>query len=398
MNFIGIDLAWTYRKETGICVIDDNGNVLFCESQKYSDEMLAGLVKHYSAQGAVVAIDAPLVVANETGSRACDRNLMKEKIHGRNLSLFNCSREYLQRTYGAIRGEEVVRSIQELTPEFVLTTIPKDRSHSIIEVFPSSIVLGLFSDAFPVKYKHKSSVELYNSKNEMTRLLGLINHLSEYDPPVFNASDYFSPYKVEGFTTKSAFKSFEDQVDAFLCAYAAYWHSKKEGKIFGDEKTGFILVPVEKTVRTSGDKGLSTSTYKLHSSTQVQNQSEPKPKHTVDRSSDLTEMLEAIKQFRIQNGLEVGTNSQETMFYRMNLMMEELGEISQCLTKGKGNLAEEHADLLILLLGNCLTMDLDIVNGFWDKYQVIMNRTSKKIGLYERVSSWEEAEGCKQEI
>ncbi|HWQ73047.1 MAG TPA: hypothetical protein VN370_12105 [Desulfitobacteriaceae bacterium] len=53
-------------------------------------------------------------------------------------------------------------------------------------------------------------------------------------------------------------------------------------------------------------------------------------------------------------------------------MMEELGKISQCLTKGKGDLTEEHAELLILLLGNCLMMDIDIISAFWDKYQVII--------------------------
>ena len=43
----------------------------------------------------------------------------------------------------------------------------------------------------------------------------------------------------------------------------------------------------------------------------------------------------------------------EDLPYRVALMVEELGEISACVTKGKGDgrLAEECADLMILLIG-----------------------------------------------
>ncbi|KJR47512.1 hypothetical protein UF75_2090 [Desulfosporosinus sp. I2] len=51
-------------------------------------------------------------------------------------------------------------------------------------------------------------------------------------------------------------------------------------------------------------------------------------------------MIEAVKRFHQKNGFDIGTQSQATMLYRMNLMMKELGEISQCLTKGKGSLAD----------------------------------------------------------
>lgn len=49
------------------------------------------------------------------------------------------------------------------------------------------------------------------------------------------------------------------------------------------------------------------------------------------------------------------------------------------LTKGKENLDEEHADLLIILLGNCLTMNIDIVDAFWRKFNVILDRPGKYI-------------------
>ncbi|OLN32611.1 DUF429 domain-containing protein [Desulfosporosinus metallidurans] len=81
MHYIGIDLAWTYTKESGICIIDDFGKIVYCESQVFTDEMIASIVEEYAQDGAIVAIDAPLIVNNETGSRYCDGALMREKIH-----------------------------------------------------------------------------------------------------------------------------------------------------------------------------------------------------------------------------------------------------------------------------------------------------------------------------
>ena len=106
--------------------------------------------------------------------------------------------------------------------------------------------------------------------------------------------------------------------------------------------------------------------------------------------SDLNEMVQAVKEFHIKNGFEVGTENRNTMYYRMNLMVEELGEISQSLTKGKdkNNIAEEHADLFILLLGNCITMNIDLADVFWKKLEQINQRKSKKVGELNRVSHW----------
>lgn len=41
--------------------------------------------------------------------------------------------------------------------------------------------------------------------------------------------------------------------------------------------------------------------------------------------------------------------------------VEEVGEISEAITKDQDNFEEEHADLLILLLGNCVAYDIDIL-------------------------------------
>ncbi|OLN27220.1 hypothetical protein [Desulfosporosinus metallidurans] len=59
MHHIGIDLAWTYAKESGICVIDDNGMIVYCESKVFSDEMIAAIVEEYALEGQSLRLMLP---------------------------------------------------------------------------------------------------------------------------------------------------------------------------------------------------------------------------------------------------------------------------------------------------------------------------------------------------
>jgi len=80
----------------------------------------------------------------------------------------------------------------------------------------------------------------------------------------------------------------------------------------------------------------------------------------------------------------------EELTYRLALMSEELGEMSACVTKGKStdDLAEETADLFILLLGTAISAGFDLNTAFWNKMDKIMQRDSKMINGRVRVSEF----------
>jgi len=82
----------------------------------------------------------------------------------------------------------------------------------------------------------------------------------------------------------------------------------------------------------------------------------------------------------------------EELAYRVALMTEELGEISACVTKGKNKeqLAEECADLFILLLGTAIAADFDLRQAFWDKMKKVESRESRMINGHIRVSDFRE--------
>jgi len=108
----------------------------------------------------------------------------------------------------------------------------------------------------------------------------------------------------------------------------------------------------------------------------------------------MKEYYEAIEKFHQKFEMK-GTNN-EDMNFRLNLLIEELGELAQAITKGKSrdDVIEENIDLLNLVIGNFVSMGIDvdeIDEAFWKKYKKIMDRTKKKVdnGNY-RVSEFKE--------
>lgn len=101
-----------------------------------------------------------------------------------------------------------------------------------------------------------------------------------------------------------------------------------------------------------------------------------------------SDMLKAIQAFHDKHDFR-GTGG-EDLTYRVALMAEELGEISSAITKGKTTeqLAEECADLFILLMGTAISADFDLNSAFWKKMDKIMLRESKMVNGRIRVSEF----------
>ncbi len=101
-------------------------------------------------------------------------------------------------------------------------------------------------------------------------------------------------------------------------------------------------------------------------------------------------MLAEVQAFHDKHDFK-NTGGEELM-YRIALMAEELGEISACASKGKSveELAEECADLLILLMGTAIAQNFDLNQAFWGKMEKIMKRESKMINGRIRVSEFRE--------
>lgn len=108
----------------------------------------------------------------------------------------------------------------------------------------------------------------------------------------------------------------------------------------------------------------------------------------MEHSDSYDAMLAAVQGFH--NKHDFKNTGGEELTYRMTLMAEELGEIGACISKGKPReaLAEEVADLFILLIGTAIAADFDLKEAFWQKMEKIMERKSKMVNGRIRVSEF----------
>lgn len=100
------------------------------------------------------------------------------------------------------------------------------------------------------------------------------------------------------------------------------------------------------------------------------------------------DMLAAVQAFHDKHRFR--ESGGEELVYRVALMTEELGEISACVTKGKSGdaLAEEVADLFILVLGTAISGGFDLRQTFWDKMGKLESRQGRMINGRIRVSEF----------
>ena len=89
-------------------------------------------------------------------------------------------------------------------------------------------------------------------------------------------------------------------------------------------------------------------------------------------------MMSRVATFHHKHSFSSEDNHGHDMGYRIALTVEELGELSAAITKGKphSEAAEEIADLLILILGHSLAMKVDLESEFHKKMDKIMLRLS----------------------
>ena len=108
----------------------------------------------------------------------------------------------------------------------------------------------------------------------------------------------------------------------------------------------------------------------------------------MEHSDSYQAMLDAVQAFHDKHDFR--NTGGEELTYRVALMAEELGEISSCVTKGKDKdkLAEEVADLFILLIGTGIAADFDLREAFWKKMDRLMQRESRMVDGRIRVSEF----------
>ena len=77
MYFVGLDLAWGEKNQTGVAAIDSDGRLLHVGAGQ-DDASIIDAVAPFTGDECLVAIDAPLIVNNPTGHRPSETSLNRD--------------------------------------------------------------------------------------------------------------------------------------------------------------------------------------------------------------------------------------------------------------------------------------------------------------------------------
>jgi predicted RNase H-like nuclease len=235
MHFVGVDLAWGEKKQTGVAAIDTTGRLLHVGIAQ-DDASILEAVAPYTAGDCVVAMDAPLIVANPNGFRPA------EIAYNSDFQKFDAG-AYPANTANPLFNPPraaVLAATLELDTD---PTSTADRR--AIEVYPHPATVVLFGLEKTLKYK-KGPIE--KRQSELLKLMTLIEGLDKETPRLrANRSVAWVELRrrIEAATRPSQLDRDEDAVDAVLCAYVAlYWYHRPEDvSVYGDAESGYILTP-----------------------------------------------------------------------------------------------------------------------------------------------------------
>jgi len=241
MNLVGIDLAWNGDKNpSAIAVGTLHKNQLTLQQLEPNLIGLSTLVDYIKSisdlQG--LAIDASLLVNNQSGYRACELELSNAyrskwaSCHPTNLNLYPDPFSV------------------KLSKELTYLGIPYfgDKKWQI-ECYPHASIIEIFGLEKRLLYKKGKVAAKREGQKQLAIYLSQLHSSSVIQlqiPEHFHyilESDYIDTLKGQ------ALKTNEDALDAIICLYtAALYASQKKGIVFGNPKEGAVWVPREKCI------------------------------------------------------------------------------------------------------------------------------------------------------
>ncbi|MBN3957727.1 DUF429 domain-containing protein [Nostoc sp. NMS8] len=247
MKFIGIDLGWR-SQPSGLCClewIDGQLQLLDLDRKDAIADILTWIDCTVKLdEPAIIAVDAPTLIPNASGSRLPDK--LSHKYFGK----------YHAGCYPANQNlpfaDRTINFGLELESRGYLhapTIEPQKLGRYQIEVFPHPAIVNLFNLERILKYKKG---RLSDRRLELIKLQNyLLDILPLFSPPLrlCGSLQQFpdaSTFLLKIPTTGAALKATEDKLDSLVCAYiAAYWWywGEERNLVLGDRTTGYIVIP-----------------------------------------------------------------------------------------------------------------------------------------------------------
>jgi predicted RNase H-like nuclease len=237
MKFLGIDFGWK-SQPSGLCCLElHDGQLQLLDLDR--KDSIADILNWIDQtvkpeESAIIAVDAPTLIPNATGSRLPDQ----------------LSHKYFGKYHAGCYPANQNLPFSDRTISFGLELESRGFAHAPtieakkpgryqIEVFPHPAIVNLFSLERILKYKKG---RLRERRLELIKLYHyILTVLPTLQPALVSPSlPNDIPY------TGAGLKDIEDQLDSLICAYvAAYWWfwGEQRNLVLGDISTGYIVIP-----------------------------------------------------------------------------------------------------------------------------------------------------------
>jgi predicted RNase H-like nuclease len=254
-HFVGIDLAWSDHNPSGVAALrwTDGMATLVTPlpaNPLYTDAEIIAYVQAIAGRGnMVIAIDAPLVVPNQTGRRPAEACL--QPAFGRfHAGAHPANRERLTiYNHGTIRGEVLIERLSTLAVRHDPAIQPRTPTRQAFEVYPHPAMIVLFGLDRVLKYKAKRNHSPQQRQDAFRQYQRHLDNLKNAQPPAALPASLLSEEQLK--KRGRALKHYEDQLDAILCAYVAlyyWWWGVERCHVFGDLERGYIVSPVDQRI------------------------------------------------------------------------------------------------------------------------------------------------------
>ena len=252
-RLIGIDLAWGEGNGSGCAeLVWERGEVSLSRLDLlYSTNEIVEWIAPERGDW-VVAVDAPLVVLNETGRRAADAEA--SRFYGRfEAGAYPANRKVLTKYArgGEHRGEQLLRALQSGGARLVESPGGAVAGRLAFETYPHIVMVELFGLDRTIKYKKGADPDKRRGQRQLCAAIR--EHLCGASAsPRLQIDDLLEEMldDPEPPLTGGALKSREDRLDGLVCAYAAAWlEAGRPVQGLGEVGAGVMVVPEVRGIR-----------------------------------------------------------------------------------------------------------------------------------------------------
>lgn len=237
---VGVDLAWSGRRPTGICVVrvergEERLERLECLPAAGAGEV-AALLNSFEPD-VVAGIDAPLFVGP---ARRAEAELARLFGSG-GVYAYAARQDFLER-HGINEGPRLGKLLAEAGWTLDVAD-PSAPGRHALEVFPHATIVSLLGAERALRYKKGA---IASRLGPLAEFQARLREYSQATLPCLLDDPAETLIAPPAMMPGRALKDLEDRLDAVACVAAAHhaWRFGKAGlQLFGDAENGYIAVP-----------------------------------------------------------------------------------------------------------------------------------------------------------